>query len=229
MPFAAVGFALDRVALRRFYARDHLDQVLATFALILFFNELVRVIWGAKPYYMETPSWLSGGIELLPGMVYPSYRLAIVAAGLALGGLLYGLIAHTRIGMRICAGASNREMVAGLGVDIDRLSSMVYVGAAGLAGLAGILTGPILAIEVGMGEQILILTFVVIVIGGLGSIRGAFVASVVVGIADACGRFLLPQILGFTLGPALSSMAIYILMAAVLVWRPQGLLAAKSG
>lgn len=216
LPAAAlVGMAVEKVALRRLYDRDHLDQVLATFGLILFFNELVKIIWGPQAYFMDVPAALSGSVEILPGAPYPAYRLAIVATGIAAALFLYLLISRTRIGMLIRAGATNREMVNALGVNVDRLYTLVFGLGAALAGLAGVMAGPLLALEVGMGENILILAFVVIVIGGIGSVRGAFVAALLVGLADTFGRVLLPG--------ALSEMTIYILMAAILVWRPQGL------
>jgi branched-chain amino acid transport system permease protein len=210
-----VGMLVEVIALRRLYDRDHLDQVLATFALILFFNELVRIIWGPQAYFMALPGGLSGHVAILPGVVYPVYRLLIIGVGMAVALFLYVLIMRTRLGMLIRAGASNREIVGALGVNIKLLYTLLFGIGAGLAGLAGIMAGPILSIEVGMGESILILTFVVIVIGGIGSVRGAFIAAILVGVADTFGRVLLP--------PVLASMVIYILMAAVLCWRPQGL------
>jgi len=210
-----IGVMVERVALRTLYNRDHLDQVLATFGLILFFNELVRIIWGPQAYFMAVPQALSGQILLLPGVRYSAYRLAVVGVGLLIAVGLYVLIQHTRLGMWIRAGATNRAMINALGVNITRLYTLVFGLGAALAGLAGMMAGPILALQVGMGESILILTFVVIVIGGIGSVRGAFVASLLVGVIDTFGRVLLP--------PALASMTIYILMAVVLYWRPQGL------
>lgn len=221
LPAAALtGMAMEAVALRRLYDRDHLDQVLATFGLILFFNELVKIVWGPQAYFMAVPAALSGSVEILPGAPYPAYRLAIVATGIAAALFLYLLITRTRIGMLIRAGATNREMVNALGVNVDRLYMLVFGLGAALAGLAGVMAGPLLALEVGMGENILILAFVVIVIGGIGSVRGAFVAALLVGLADTFGRVLLPG--------ALSEMTIYILMAAILVWRPQGLFPAHA-
>ncbi|MEQ8250280.1 MAG: branched-chain amino acid ABC transporter permease [Oceanibaculum nanhaiense] len=221
LPAAALtGMAMEAIALRRLYDRDHLDQVLATFGLILFFNELVKIVWGPQAYFMAVPEALSGSVEILPGAPYPAYRLAIVATGIAAALFLYLLITRTRIGMLIRAGATNREMVNALGVNVDRLYMLVFGLGAALAGLAGVMAGPLLALEVGMGENILILAFVVIVIGGIGSVRGAFVAALLVGLADTFGRVLLPG--------ALSEMTIYILMAAILVWRPQGLFPAHA-
>jgi branched-chain amino acid transport system permease protein len=211
----AIGVSVEIVALRPLYNRDHLDQVLATFGLILFFNELVRMLWGPQARFMAVPQALSGHILLLPGVRYSTYRLVVVAVGLSLAVGLYVLIQRTRLGMWIRAGASNRAMIGALGVNITRLYSLVFGLGAALAGLAGMMAGPLLALQVGMGESMLILTFVVVVIGGLGSIRGAFIAALLVGVIDTFGRVLLP--------PALASMTIYILMAVVLYWRPQGL------
>jgi branched-chain amino acid transport system permease protein len=234
---ALVGIAVELVAIRPLYARDHLDQVLATFGLILFFNELVRIAWGKAARYMPLPAALTGHVELLHGVRYPVYRLAIVAAGLAVAAFLYGLVARTRVGMLIRAGASNRAMVAALGVNIRLLYTLVFGLGAALAGLAGLMASPIVSIESGMGDGILILTFVVIVIGGIGSIRGALVAAVLVGLVDTMGRAFLPVLLLTLLppqaanqaGPALASMLIYILMAGVLAFRPEGLFPARTG
>ena len=237
LPAAAlVGMAVEVVALRRLYARDHLDQVLATFGLILFFNEAVRILWGPRALFLDGPSWLAGPVEILPGVPYPSYRLAIIAVGLAVGLFLYWLTAHTRLGMLIRAGASNREMVSALGVDVRWLYTLVFGIGAMLAALAGVMAGPIYAVQVGMGESILILTFVVIVIGGIGSIRGAFIGALLVGLVDTFGRILLPAAFKLVLDPStadgvgasLSSMSIYIVMAAVLFFRPRGLFPAPA-
>ena len=237
LPAAAlVGIAVEVIALRTLYDRDHLDQVLATFGLILFFNEAVAMIWGPRALFLDPPAWLSGAVEILPGLLYPAFRLAILALGLLVAVFLYWLVQRTRLGMLIRAGASNREMVGALGVDIKRLYTLVFGLGAMLAALAGVMAGPIYAVETGMGEHILILAFVVVIIGGIGSIRGAFVGAVLVGIVDTLGRAFLPGIFGAALGPAaasgvgaaLASMAIYILMAAVLVWRPRGLFPAHG-
>jgi branched-chain amino acid transport system permease protein len=233
---ALVGIAVEVIAIRALYARDHLDQVLATFGLILFFNELVRIVWGKAAHYMPLPPPLAGHVPLL-GARYPVYRLVIVAVGLAVAAGLYVLIAHTRLGMLIRAGASNRTMVAALGVNIRLLYTLVFGLGAALAGLAGVMASPTLSVESGMGDGILILTFVVIVIGGIGSIRGALVAALLVGLVDTIGRAFLPLLLLRLLppqaanqaGPALASMLIYILMAAVLAVRPQGLFPARTG
>jgi branched-chain amino acid transport system permease protein len=234
---ALIGIVVEVVVVRTLYARDHLDQVLATFGLILFFNEIVRIVWGKAALYMPLPGVLEGNVQLLPGVRYPVYRVAIIAVGLAVALLLYLFIARTRLGMLIRAGASNRAMVGALGVDITLLYTLVFGLGAALAGLAGLMAGPTVSIESGMGEPILILTFVVIVIGGIGSVRGAFVAAILVGFADTVGRAFLPPLLRFVLppsaanqaGPALASMMIYLLMAAVLAFRPQGLFPARTG
>ena len=232
---AAVGMLVEAVVLRRLYSRDHLDQVLATFGLILFFNELTRMIWGRQPLFMDVPDWLSGTVELFPGAPYPSYRLAVIGMGILVAVFLYLLFTRTRLGMQIRAGASNREMIAALGVNIRFLYTLVFGLGAMLAGLAGVMAGPILAVEAGMGEEILILTFVVIVIGGIGSIRGALIAALLVGMVDTLGRVFLPGLFRLFLpvaeadgiGASLASMSVYILMAAILVWRPRGLFPAQ--
>jgi branched-chain amino acid transport system permease protein len=228
---ALLGAALEITALRRLYGRNHLDQVLATFGLILFFNELVKIIWGPSAVFLNPPAFLAGQIAILPGVSYPAVRLAIIAVGLAVALFLWWLIARTRLGMLIRAGASNRTMVSALGVDIQRIFTAVFALGAGLAALAGGMAGSILAVQVGMGEEILILAFVVIVIGGLGSIKGALIGALLVGIADTLGRILLPDMFGLFLRPsvadglggAIGSMVIYLLMAAVLFFRPRGL------
>jgi branched-chain amino acid transport system permease protein len=232
-----VGVVLEIVALRTLYDRDHLAQVLATFGLILFFNEVVRMIWGPGGQFLSPPDYLAGHVEIIPGAPYPAFRLAIIAAGLIVGILLYLLITRTRIGMLIRAGASNRPMAGALGVNIKLLYTLVFGLGAALAGFAGLMAGPVLSVEPGMGEPMLILAFVVIVIGGIGSVRGAFVASIMVGIVNTLGRTMIPYLLGRilsteaaqTAGPAIASMLIYILMAAVLFFRPQGLFPARTG
>lgn len=226
-----LGILVEVVALRTLYSRDHLDQVLATFGLILFFNELARIVWGPAGLDLPLPAFLETSVEILPGVPYPAYRVAIIVVGLAVAGGLYALVSHTRVGMLIRAGASNREMAGALGVDIQLLYTLVFGLGTVLAALAGLMAAPILTVQVGMGESILILAFVVIVIGGIGSIRGAFVAAVLVGLIDTVGRAFLADLLRLflanqtaeTAGPALSSMLIYILMAAILAIRPQGL------
>jgi len=226
-----VGVAVEVIALRTLYERDHLDQVLATFGLILFFNELIAVLWGRAALYTRLPGWLSGHVQVLPGVRYPLYRALIIAVGLLVAALLWALVTRTRLGMLIRAGASNRTMVAALGVNVRLLFTVVFGIGAALAGLAGLMAGPIYAVQPGMGEQILIQVFVVIVIGGIGSIRGALVGAIVVGMVDTLGRAFLKPMLATVLspsaadtaGPAIASMSIYLLMAAVLAVRPQGL------
>jgi branched-chain amino acid transport system permease protein len=233
---AIAGMIVEVIVLRRLYRREHLDQVLATFGLILFFNELTRIVWGRQPLMMDVPAWLGGSVELLPGLPYPVYRLAVIAVGIAVALGLWLLFSRTRLGMQIRAGASNREMIAALGVNIRLLYTLVFGLGTLLAGLAGVMAGPILAVESGMGESILILTFVVIVIGGIGSVRGAVVGALLVGLVDTLGRAFLPVLLRLFLASAaadsiaasIASMAIYILMAAILVWRPRGLFPAHS-
>jgi branched-chain amino acid transport system permease protein len=231
-----VGMALEVVALRRLYGRDHLDHVLGTFGLILFFNELVRIIWGPAGMSLPLPMWLIYPIEILPGLFYPTYRIAIILTALLVALFLYVLVMRTRLGMLIRAGASNREMTGALGVNINLLCTLVFGLGAALAGLAGLMQAPILTVQIGMGENILILAFVVIIIGGIGSIRGAFIAAVLVGLIDTIGRAFLPDILRLvlssrgasTVAPAMSSMMIYLLMAIVLVLRPEGLFPVSS-
>ena len=233
----AVGALVEVVALRTLYRRDHLDQVLATFGLILFFNEIVRIIWGPISLYSGLPDYLFGQVEIIPGAPYPVFRLLIIAVGLAVAAIIYFIVAHTRLGMLIRAGASNNEMVGALGVNIKSLFTFVFALGAVFAGLAGMMLGPLTSVEPGMGEPLLILAFVVIIIGGIGSIRGAFIAAIIVGLADTMGRVLLPVFLRVfvsdaaadTAGPALASMLIYILMAAILVVRPRGLFPARTG
>jgi len=231
-----IGLIVEFIALKTLYDRDHLDQVLATFGLILFFNELARMIWGPSPYYMEVPEWLGGTVDLF-GLQYPAYRFLIIVVGLAVALGCYLLIHRTRIGMLIRAGATHRQMVGALGVNIVLLNSLLFGLGAILAGIAGLMAGPILSVQPGMGEPILILTMVVIVIGGIGSVRGAFLAALIVGVVDTVGRTLLPTLLrslmerstADTAGPALASMLIYLVMAAVLAVRPQGLFPVKHG
>ena len=232
----AVGLLLDRFALTRLYERDHLDQVLATFGLILFFNELIRIIWGPASIFMQVPEALSSTVTLA-GFSYPSYRLAIIAVGLLVALGLYLLIQRSRVGMLIRAGATNAAMVAALGVNIKWLNTLVFALGAALAGLAGVMAGPIVSVQPGMGDPVLILTLVVIIIGGLGSIRGAFYAALIVGVVDTLGRAYLPSIMrglferstADAAGPALASMLIYLFMAVVLAVKPQGLFPANAG
>ncbi|MFY0619428.1 branched-chain amino acid ABC transporter permease [Shimia sp.] len=228
---ALAGALIELTIIRRLYDRDHLDQVLATFALILIFSEGTRWIFGSFPLFLDVPEVLSGSVTLPGGIQYPAYRLSIIVIGLVVAAGMFALINRTRVGIRIRAGEADREMIAALGVDIAKLYTFVFALGAALAGFAGALVGAIQSVQVGMGEPVLILAFVVIVIGGIGSVKGALVGALLVGLTDTMGRFLLPQIFALFLEPsaavsvgsALSSMLIYILMAGVLVVRPRGL------
>ncbi|WP_108259123.1 branched-chain amino acid ABC transporter permease [Mangrovicoccus ximenensis] len=227
----AVGLVLEWLVFRRLYDRPHLDQVLATFALMLILSEGVKILWGSAPLNVAMPELLSGSVPLAGPLRYPVYRIAIIAAGLATALGLWWLITRTRTGMLLRAGASNRPMVAALGTDISRLFMLVFALGAMLAGFAGALVSPVLSVDPGMGEQILILTFVVIVIGGVGSVKGAFAGALLVGIVDTVGRIFGPIWLKLVMDPAaaaqagrvLAPMLVYLLMAAVLSWRPNGL------
>jgi len=232
----AVGAAIEVTVLKRLYDRDHMDQVLATFGMILFFNEAMAMLFGRQPLMAAVPPFLSGAVEIIPGVPYPVYRLAIIVVGILVAGGLYFLIGHTRAGMLVRAGATNRTMVRALGVNIRLLTSAVFALGAMLAGLAGAMTGPLLSVQVGMGDRILITTFVVIVIGGIGSIRGALAGALLVGMVDTLARAFLPGLLKAVMaasnadavGAGLASMAIFILMAVVLLVRPRGLFPAHG-
>ncbi len=233
---AVVGMLLEMIALRRLYGRNHLDHVLGTFGLLLFFNELVRLIWGPAGMTLSLPSEMLNAVEVVPGLFYPLYRLVIIGVTLLVAALMYLLIMRTRLGMLIRAGASNREMVGALGVNIKLLYTLVFGLGAALAGFAGLMQAPILTVQIGMGENILIAAFVVVTIGGIGSIRGAFAAALLVGLADTVGRAFVPDVLhaflsesaSSSLGRALSSMMIYLVMALVLIVRPEGLFPAAG-
>ncbi|WP_104663861.1 branched-chain amino acid ABC transporter permease [Ensifer adhaerens] len=233
---AGVGAIIEVAVIRRLYDRDHLDQVLATFALILILSEGARWLFGSFPLYLDIPPLLQGAVPLPGGGQYQLYRLAIIGVGVAVAVGLYLLISRTRLGMRIRAGESDREMIGALGVDIGTLYTVVFALGAALAGLAGALVGALQSVQVGMGEPVLILAFVVIVIGGIGSIKGALVGAVIVGVVDTMGRFLLPSLLALTMpasqattiGAALASMLIYVVMALILAFRPSGLFSAQS-
>ncbi len=233
---AVAGALVEMTVIRRLYERDHLDQVLATFALILIFSEGTRWLFGSFPLYLDVPDYLSGPVTLPGGIQYPLYRLALIVVGLAIALGLGALITKTRLGIQIRAGENDREMIAALGVDIRTLYTFVFALGAALAGLAGALVGAIQSVQVGMGEPVLILAFVVIVIGGIGSIKGAFVGALIVGLTDTLGGIFLPELFKLFMAPAsataigaaLASMAIYILMGAVLIWRPTGLFGARA-
>lgn len=228
---AFAGVLIEYFVIRRLYDRDHLDQVLATFALILIFSEGTRWVFGSFPLFLDKPEWLSGTVMLPFGIEYSIYRLAIIVVGLMIAAGLFWMIARTRVGIRIRAGENDREMIGALGVNISMLYTFVFALGAALAGLAGALIGAIQSVQVGMGEPVLILAFVVIVIGGIGSIHGAFIGSVLVGMTDTLGRTMLPSLFSLflepsaatSLGASLSSMLIYILMIGVLIFRPKGL------
>jgi branched-chain amino acid transport system permease protein len=231
-----LGIVVEAIVMRRLYGRDHLDQVLATFGLILFFNELVRAVWGPAGKSIAVPSFLARTVEILPGVPYPAYHFAIIVTGAAVAALLAWLVARTRLGMLIRAGASNRRMIGALGVNIELLFSLVFGLGAVFAGLAGLMAAPLSSVKIGMGDDILIVAFVVIVIGGIGSIKGAFVAAMVVGQIDIVGRAFLPDLLKTFLStsaassaaPAISQVLVYIVMAGVLVWRPTGLFGQRT-
>jgi branched-chain amino acid transport system permease protein len=233
---AAAGTLVEVLVIRRLYRRDHLDQVLATFALILIFSEATRWAFGSVPLYLNVPPILSGSVSLPGGVQYPTYRLALIAVGVAVAVGLWLLISKTRLGMRIRAGENDREMIGALGIDINWLYTIVFALGAALAGLAGALIGALQSVQAGMGEPVLILAFVVIVIGGIGSIEGALVSALLVGVVDTLGRVLLPMVAGAFLGPAqgatvgaaLAAMLIYIVMALVLAFKPRGLFSGSA-
>lgn len=228
---AIAGGIVEMVVIRRLYRRDHLDQVLATFALILIFSEGTRWVFGSFPLYLDIPTYLQGPVFLPGGIQYPLYRITLIFIGVVVAFALWLMIAKTRIGIQIRAGENDREMIAALGIDISKLYTIVFALGASLSGLAGALVGAIQSVEVGMGEPVLILAFVVIVIGGIGSIKGAMVGSILVGLTDTLGGVFLPQILQLfmdistanNVASSIASMAIYILMGGVLIWRPTGL------
>ena len=230
------GLLLEFLVFRHLYDRDHLDQVIATFGIILFLNHAVRVVWGAAPLTLPVPEFFTGSIVLMSGLLYPVWRLVIIASGLAIAAGLYVLVTYTRIGMLVRAGATNARMVSALGVNIERLFMIVFGFGTMLAGFAGIMIAPIISVEPGMGDNILILAFVVIVIGGIGSIRGAFIAALLIGLVDTLGRSFSVDILRLLMGPsparmtgpAIASMLIYVLMAIVLYVRPAGLFPARG-
>ena len=232
----ASGYLLEFLLIRHLYRRDHMEQVLATFGLILFFNELIRIGFGPAALYSDLPPSLSGFVEILPGTPYPVYRLGVIMVGLACAIAIHIFVSRTRIGAMVRAGADNPEMTAALGINIKILFRVIFATGACFAGVAGMMLGPITAIQPGMGEPLLILSLVVIIIGGIGSVRGAFIAAIIVGLVDTLGRVFLPEMLRLIVdqatadgaGPALASMLVYILMAVVLIFRPTGLFPAKG-
>jgi branched-chain amino acid transport system permease protein len=232
---ALFGMVLEKTLLKTLYARDHMSQVLATFALILILNESVKMIWGTD-LPLSSPDYLSGPIQILPGLMYSSYRLVIIGTGLVIALFLYLIVSKTKMGAWVRAGASNREMALAMGININALFTAVFGLGAALCAVAGAMLAPLLAVQVGMGENILILAFVVIVIGGIGSVWGAFVGSLLVGMVDTMGRSLLPFLFREFLppqwagaaGPAVASILVYVLMASVLFIKPQGLFNQRS-
>ena len=227
-----VSLLIERLCLRDFFRRTHLDQVLATFAIILISNDVVRMVWGDSGLTLQVPEMLRGYVQVLPGVHYPLYRCMIILLGLLMAAGLYILVQRSRLGMVIRAGASNREMAGALGANIPLLFASIFGLGAALAAIAGIVAAPILTVQSGMGDDILILALVLVVIGGIGSIRGAFLAAMLVGLVDSLGRSYFPVLLDQILTPAaasaisaaLSSMLVYVLLAVVLLWRPEGLL-----
>jgi branched-chain amino acid transport system permease protein len=230
------GLLLERVIIRRLYHREHLDQVLATFGVLLFTNEAVAILFGRSPVFMQVPSWAAGHIEILPGLPYPQYRVLIMAAAVLISILLWQLIALSRVGMQVRAGATHREIVGALGVNIGKLYTIVFGVGASLCGVAGALISPLRSVQIGMGEDVLILTFVVIVIGGIGSLRGAFVGAMLVGLIDTLSRAVLGPMItssfagssGAAFAAALSSIMVYLAMILVLLIRPSGLFPATG-
>ena len=232
----ASGYLLEFLLIRHLYRRDHMEQVLATFGLILFFNELIRIGFGPAALYSDLPPSLSGFVEILPGTPYPVYRLGVILVGLACAVAIHMFVSRTRIGAMVRAGANNPEMTAALGINIKILFRLIFATGACFAGVAGMMLGPITAVQPGMGEPLLILSLVVIIIGGIGSVRGAFIAAIIVGLVDTLGRVFLPAMLRLVVdqatadgaGPAVASMLVYIVMAVVLIFRPTGLFPAKG-
>jgi len=232
---AMVGYLIERTIIRSLYERDHLDQVLGTFGLILVIDTLAHLIWGPEGIAVPLPAWLNGQFELFTGVVVPTYRLLIIATGLAVAAGLFWLVNYTRLGMLIRAGASNRTMVSALGIDIQMLFALVFALGAVLAGLAGMLVAPITEAAIGMGGEIIITAFVVIIIGGIGSMKGAFIAALIVGLIDTLGRSFLDDLFKLVMSteaaessaPAVSAMLVYILMALVLAFKPSGLFPPK--
>ena len=231
-----VSLVLEVVVIRRLYARSHLDQVLATFGLVMIANEAVKIIWGVSPLSVPMPELLSGSVPLMGPLQYPVYRIAIIVAGLAVALGLYVVVNHTRIGMLLRAGATNRTMVSALGVDIGKLFAIVFTMGGVLACFAGAIVAPILSVDTGMGESVLILTFVVVVIGGIGSVKGAFFGAILVAVVDTLGGVFGPILLRSVLEPAaagqtgrmLAPMLVYILMAAILFAKPAGLFGGRG-
>ena len=231
-----IGVVVELGVARQLYQADHLEQILATFGLILIADTLVQMIWGPEGMTFALPEVLNGQVQLLYGVEFPVYRVLIISVGLLVALALYLVVSHTRTGMLIRAGASNRRMVEALGVDIRMLFTLVFAAGAAMAGLAGLMIAPITEASIGMGNEILIVAFVVIVIGGIGSVQGAFFGAMLVGLIDTLGRAFLDDLLGLVLShqaaetsaPAISAMLIYILMVVILYFRPQGLFGVRA-
>lgn len=231
------GIFMEVVVIRWLYPRDHLDQVLATFGLVLMANQGVQMLWGTQPRTISQPGWLQGAVPVLPGLQYPMYRIAIMVGGILTMVILWLLIERTRVGMWIKAGQTHRELLGALGVNVTILFTGVFAIGAALAGFAGVVAAPYLTVESGMGDNFLILSFVVIVIGGIGSLKGAVAGSLVIGLVGAWGQTYLPRLLSnltdpsaaAAIGSSLASASIYLVMAAVLIFRPEGLFGGARG
>lgn len=222
-----LGLALEWLLINKLYRRDHLYQVLLTYGLILIFEELRSLIWGDDVHGVAVPAELAASIPLTENLSYPVYRLAISGVCIALALGMYWLIRRTRLGMMIRAGAVNREMVQALGINIGLLYRVVFALGVALAAFAGMIAAPAASVFPGMGNQILIICFVVVVIGGIGSVKGALVAAILIGLVDTFGKVVTLQIGGVKLLPELAGMTVYLLMAAVLLWRPEGIFGKK--
>ncbi len=234
---AIVGVVVELLIIRRLYLRNHLDQVLATFALVLIANEAVQMIWGSRPTSVRRPAILNGSVPVLPGVDYPMYRLAIIAAGLFAMLVLFLVIGRTKAGMWIRAGTTHRELLGAFGINVALVYSLVFALGAALAGFAGVVASPFLSVEAGVGDNFLILSFVVIVVGGIGSLRGAVIGSLLLGLVDTWARTYLPDLLesffdastAATVGSSIASASIYGVMVVILLVRPNGLYAVQHG
>jgi len=218
-----LGMLLEWLLIKRLYRRDHLYQVLLTYGLILIFEESRSIIWGDDVHGVPIPGVLSASIPLTDTLAYPVYRLWMSGVCVVLAGLMYWLIQRTRLGMMIRAGASNRDMTQSLGINIQLLYRLVFALGVALAAFAGMIAAPVSSVFPGMGGQVLIICFVVVVIGGIGSVKGALVAALLIGLVDTFGKVLEIEIGGFKVLPQLAGMSVYLLMAIVLLWRPEGL------
>lgn len=231
-----VGFVLETTLMRQIYHRHHMNQVVATFGIILITNDLVKYFWGAQPILAATPEALSGSVTLLPGLHYPAFRLLIIGIGVAIAIALYLMMTRTRLGMLVRAGASNRTMTLLMGIPVRSVFTSIFILGAALAGIGGALLGPVTSVQIGMGDALLIPALVVIVIGGIGSIRGAFIAALIVGVVDTAGRAFIPMLISQVasptvasdVGPALASVLMYVLMIVVLGCKPSGLFSARG-